>query len=82
MRVEIVDGAFMVDAALIGALLDVPAADVPALMRNGSITSTCETGIDADQGTFRLNLFHQARHVRLRVDPSGRILQRSIIDFG
>lgn len=82
MHVDIVDNAFVVEAALIGELLDVPAADVPALMRSHAITSVCETGVGADQGTFRLNLFHRARHVRLRIDKAGRILQRSIIDFG
>jgi len=82
MRVDVVDKAFVVEATLIGDLLDLPAADVPALMRSNEITSVCETGIGADQGTFRLNLFHGARHVRLRIDTAGRILHRSIINFG
>lgn len=82
MHVDIVDAAFVVDATLIGELLDVPAADVPDLMRCHAITSVCETGVGTDQGTFRLNLFHRGRHVRLRIDAAGRILQRSIIDFG
>lgn len=80
--IERIDGDFAIDATLIGELLDVPAADVPAMMRNNSITGVCESGVDADQGTFRLNLFHRGRHARLRVDAMGRILQRSIIDFG
>jgi hypothetical protein len=67
---------------LIGELLGIPPVDVPALMRSGDITSVCESGVDADQGTFRLNLFYRGRHARLRVDPAGQILQRSIIDFG
>jgi hypothetical protein len=82
MQVDIVDGTFVLDAALISELLDIPAADVAALMRSRAITSVCETGVDADQGTFRLNLFHGARHARLRVVATGRVLQRSIIDFG
>lgn len=73
---------FTLDAALIGELLDVPPTDVPALMRSKSITSVCESGIDADRGTFRLNLFYNRRHVRLRVGSEGQILHRSIIDFG
>ena len=73
---------FTLDAALIGELLDVPPTDVPALMRSKSITSVCESGIDADRGTFRLNLFYHGRHVRLRVGSEGQILHRSIIDFG
>lgn len=82
MQVEIVDGTFVVDADLIGELFGIPAADVPALMRSRTITSLCETGIDADQGMFRLNLFYRTRHVRLRVDAAGHILHRSVIDFG
>jgi hypothetical protein len=73
---------FTLDAALIGELLDVLPTDVPALMRSKSITSVCESGIDADRGTFRLNLFYHGRHVRLRVGSEGQILHRSIIDFG
>ena len=81
-RIERIDGDFVIDATLIGELLNIPAAEIPALMRNNSITSICESGIDKDQGTFRLNLFHRGRHARLRVDATGRILKRSIIDFG
>ena len=73
---------FTLDAALIGELLDVSPTDVPTLMRSKSITSVCESGIDADRGTFRINLFYHGRHVRLRVGSEGRILHRSIIDFG
>lgn len=81
-RVDRSDGDFVIDATLISELLDVPSAEVPDLMRSRAITSVCETGIDADQGTFRLNLFHRGRHARLRVDAAGCILQRSTIDFG
>lgn len=73
---------FILDASLVGELLDVPADDVSALMQNGRITSVCETGVDADRSTFRLNLFYLGRHARLRVDSAGHILHRSIIDFG
>jgi len=82
MQVDIVDGTFVIDAALIGEVLGIAAADVPALMRSRAITSVCEVGIDTDQGTFRLNFFHRARHARLRIDATGRILKRSTIDFG
>lgn len=81
-QVEIVDGTFVVAATLIGELFDIPSADVPALMRDGTITSVCETGAGADEGTFRLNLFYRTRQVRLRIDETGRILRRSVVDFG
>lgn len=82
MSINRMDENFLIEAALVGELLDIPATNVPALMRSGDITSVCESGVDADEGTFRLNLFYRNRHARLRVDPAGRILQRSIIDFG
>lgn len=81
-RIDRIDGDFIVDATLIGELLNVPVADVPALMQSKRITSACESGIDKDQGTFRLNLFYRGRHARLRLDAAGHILQRSVIDFG
>ncbi len=81
-KVERDGDEFVLDASLVGELLDVPPSDVPALMQNGRISGVCETGVDADQGTFRLNLFYLGRHARLRVDSAGHILHRSIIDFG
>jgi hypothetical protein len=82
MQIEIGDGAFLVDAALLGELLDVSPSNVVSLMRDLAITSTCEKGIDIHQSEFRLTFFHGNRRARLRIDKSGHILQRSIIDFG
>jgi hypothetical protein len=82
MKVEIIDGSFVVQAALVGGLLGIPPERVPTLMRDGAITSVCERGIDLDQGTFRLSFYYQARRARLRIDALGHVLQRSVIDFG
>ena len=76
------DGTFVVAATLIGVLLDIPSADVLALMRSGAITSVCETGVGTDEGAFQLNLFHGTRYTRLQIDVIGWILRRAIIDFG
>ncbi len=76
------DNTFLVDAALIGALLRVPASGVPALMREGKITSTCERGMDEHEGEFRLTFFYRDRRARLSTDLTGRILRRSAVDFG
>src|SRR6218665_2245574 len=81
-KVERDGDSFTLDAALVGDLFDVSPVDVPMLMRSKSITSVCESGIDADRGTFRLNLFYRGRHARLRVGSEGQILHRSIINFG
>lgn len=80
--VEFSDNTFLVDAALIGELLQIPASRVPALMRDGKITSACERGVDDNAGEFRLTFFYRNRRARLGTDPEGRILRKSVIDFG
>ncbi len=82
MQVEINEKTILVDAALLGKLLDVLPGDVPALMRKHAITSICERGIDRHEGEFRLSFFFRNRRARLSVDASGQILRRSIINFG
>ncbi len=82
MTVEIVDGDLLVDAALLSELLAIPIEDVAPLMHNLAITSICEKGIDIHSGEFRLTFFHDSRRARLRIDSSGHIIQRSVIDYG
>lgn len=82
VHVEVSDSDILVDATLLGELLDVTAADVPPLMRAHAITSVCERGVDAHQGQFRLSFFYRNRRARLSIDTSGRILRRSVIYFG
>lgn len=80
--IEFSDNTFLVDAELIGELLQIPASRVPALMRDGRITSACERGVDEHVGEFRLTFFYRNRRARLGTDPEGRILRKSVIDFG
>lgn len=80
--IEFSDNTFLVDALLIGELLHVPPSRVPALMREGRITSACERGVDEHAGEFRLTFFYRNRRARLGTDPTGRILRKSVIDFG
>ena len=80
--IEICDEAFVVDAALIGELLRLPASRVQNLMRSGRITSACERGVDDHAGEFRLSFFYGNRRARLSTDLEGRILRRSAVDFG
>lgn len=82
MQVEISDKTVMIDATLLGELLNVLPGDVPALMREHAITSVCERGVDTHEGEFRLSFFYRNRRARLSVDTSGQVLRRSIIDFG
>jgi len=80
--IERSENDFIVDIELIGELLRLPATRVPMLMREGSITSVCERGVDNHEGEFRLTFFHRNRRARLSTDRTGRILRRSSIDFG
>ena len=81
-QIEMSVGDILVDAALLGALLDLEATEIPSLLRNRTITSFCERGIGADDGRHRLTFFHGNRRARLIIDAAGRILRRSTIDFG
>jgi hypothetical protein len=80
--IEISDDTFLVDAALIGKLLRISPTRVPALMREGHITSACERGMDEHAGEFRLSFFYRHRRARLSTDLTGRILRKTAIDFG
>ena len=62
--IEFHDDTFVVDAALIGELLHLPASHVSSLMRAGRITSACEQGIDEHAGEFRLSFFYRNRRAR------------------
>ncbi len=79
---EALDGDFLIDAGLLGELLGLPASRVPELMRDGEITSVCERGVDDDEGKFRLTFFYGNRRVRLNTEGIGRVVRRSVIDFG
>lgn len=82
MRVEIADGEFLIDAAVLGELFDVPPGDVPELMRNSAITGKTERGEGDDAGLYRLTFFFRNRRARVLVDGDGRIVWRSVIDLG
>lgn len=79
-RVEMVEGRFLVDAALIAAAFDLPEDRTRALMQDGTITSRTERGEGEDEGRFRLTFFHRNRAFRLTLDAEGRILTRAGFD--
>lgn len=81
-QVEFEAGAITIDANLIAAALNLEVGAVQPLIREGKLTSVCESGVDADAGTYRLTFFLGNRRARFIVDESGNVLQRSVIDFG
>jgi hypothetical protein len=80
-RIEVDDGAFQVDSAVVARGLKLEPSSVQDMMRNGEITCLCERGVNEDTGRFRLTFFHESRRFRILVDANGVIIQRSTIDF-
>lgn len=79
---EINDGVIQVDASIIGQHLGLEPYEVQRLMREGKLTSSIERGVDEDEGRYRLTFFHGGRRLRLIIDGAGRIIRRSLVDFG
>ena len=82
IRVELDEDGPVVDAELIAGLLNGPANQVIRLIRQGAITTLSEKGIDEHEGGFRLRFFHRSRRAKIEVDRSGRVFNRTVIDFG
>lgn len=75
------DGAdFIVDAGLLAEAFGLRPAEVPGLMKEGRITSRCETGTDADAGSYRLTFWHGGQACRFTVDESGAVMKRATFD--
>lgn len=81
-KVSIEGEDLCIDAGTLAAELDLTPETVMAGLRDGTITTLTERGEGEDAGRWRLSFFHGNRRLRLIVDDSGAILQRSRIDFG
>lgn len=79
--IEIEDGTFEVAAEVLSEGLRLTPEQVMQGLRDGSITSLSERGIDEDAGRHRLTFFGADRRLRLTIDDGGRIHQRSAVDF-
>lgn len=53
--VKFENGAIEVDARVIGGPLGIAPEEVQAALREGTITSLCERGIEEDAGSYRLS---------------------------
>ena len=75
------NGTIQVDPAIVakGLRLDVEA--LRTALRDGSVTSLCEKGMEQDAGRFRLTFFSPTRRLRLIVDEGGAVLQTSTADY-
>ena len=81
-KIEFEDGIIEVDATFVAEGLGIDPSLVQEEMREGTITSLCERGIDEDAGRYRLTFFLDRRRLRLLVDDGGNVIQRSSVDFG
>lgn len=77
MKIDLTQQSPMIDASDLGALLDIPAADVLTLMRGGAITSRFETGVDEHAGTHRLTFWYDGLRLRLTCDAQGQVIKTS-----
>lgn len=80
--VERDEDGFVVEAALLVAAFGLTEEEVRKGMRDGAITTRCETGIDHDAGRWRLTFRHRNRAFRLLLDDAGTIIRRSEFDTG
>ena len=77
MKIRKTENGFTVDAADLGPLLGIAAAEVPGKMRSGEITGQSETGVDADEGRIRLTFWYAGQRLRLVCDTEGTVLTTS-----
>lgn len=75
-RVLLDGGGATVDAALIAEGLELDAATVDQLIREGTLVCRYEKGVDADEGRTRLTFRARGRECRLVVDADGVVLNR------
>jgi hypothetical protein len=76
-QVERKGSGFVVPASLLAEAFGMTEDQIRQAMRDGSLTSTCEAGVDADAGRWRLTFRHTDRICRFTVDEAGTILARS-----
>lgn len=79
---EIEDGSVQIDATIVAEAFGITPERLLELMRKGKVTSLSERGMDEDAGRHRLTFFHDNRRLRIVVNESGEMVQRSVIDFG
>lgn len=77
MKIDLTHESPTINAADLGPLLGVSASDVLALMREGSITSRFETGVDEDAGTHRLTFWYGDLRLRFTCDAKGNVFKTS-----
>ncbi|MGV8985811.1 MAG: DUF6522 family protein [Cypionkella sp.] len=78
--IEFEGGTIQVRAEDVSRGLKLTAEEVMLGIRDGTITSLCEKGQEADAGRYRLTFYSPKRRLRLTCDAQGVILKRSSSD--
>ena len=68
---------FVIDAELLSKAFGFSQDEIKTRMRDGAITSRCETGEGADAGRWRLTFYHRDRACRFIVDAAGTVVSRT-----
>lgn len=76
-QVELDGSDFVVSAALLAQAFKVTEDGIRQAMRDGSLASICEAGVDADAGRWCLTFRHAGRACRFTVDEAYTILSTS-----
>lgn len=76
-RVAREGSSFVVPADLLAQAFGMTEIGIRQAMRDGSLTSICEAGVDTDAGRWRLTFRHADRACRFTVDDAGTILSTS-----
>ena len=77
--IELAEDAVKIDAAVIATDLGLGPEGVLGALRDGRLTAVCEQGLEQDSGRWRLTFYHEDRRLRLTVDQTGRVLERSAV---
>ena len=76
-RIELDEGSFSIDAALVAEGLGIEVAAVQPMMREGKITSLCERGVGRDSGRHRVTFFHGPHWFSLMIGSGGQVIARA-----
>ena len=80
-KVAFQGGSIQVDVETVADGLGIAPSAVKDRLREGKITARYERGIAEDEGRHRLTFFTEHQRLRLVVDESGYVLQRSTLNF-
>lgn len=70
-------GDFVIEVQLLAKAFDLTEDDIRERMRDGGITSRCETGVVKDAGRWRLSFHHGDRACRFIVDEAGTVIKKA-----